>query len=172
MDELNQLLAMSTSIQENVSKCDIEGGSTDGREIEFDDDYEDRILAEEEPDSTKTDDAEIVNKPSAKEQHDVNMLTTAVMDGFKQINGGVPMNINFKEVDSMEDVYTEQIVQSFNESQKSKEPNIDPDLLQPPVETEMDQLEIVLEIMVLNGELELTYDENGEKQYRNLIDTK
>lgn len=150
MDELNQLLAMSTSIQENLSKCDIEGGSTDGLEIEFDDDYEDRILAEEEPDSTKTDDTEIVNESSAKEKHDVNM----------------------QEVDSMEDVYIEQIVQSFNKSQKSKEPNVDPDLLQTPVETEMDQLEIVLEIMVLNGELELTYDENGEKQYRNLIDTK
>ena len=44
MNELNQLPAMSTSIRENLSPCDIEGGSTDSLEIEFEDDYEDRIL--------------------------------------------------------------------------------------------------------------------------------
>ena len=55
MDELNQLLTMSTSIRENFQKCEIEGGSTDGLEIEFEDDYEDRILAEEDSDSIKPD---------------------------------------------------------------------------------------------------------------------
>jgi hypothetical protein len=165
IDELNQLLAMSTSIRENISNCDIEGGITDGLEIEFEDDYEDRILAEEDSDSIKPDAS--VTKPSSKEKNDVNSLTAAVMEGFKQINGGTPMNITFKKDDTTEEDSLEQsVIHAESEAQK---PNVDSDLLQPPVVTEMDQLEIVLEIMVLNGELELTYDENGEKMYRSVL---
>lgn len=133
MDELNQLLAMSTSIRENFSQCDIEGGTTDGLEIEFEDDYEDRILAEE--DSLETDLIEAESEANNPETNEVEPLLKAVNDGVTQIN----------------------------------ESKVDSDVLQTPVVTEMDQLEIVLEIMVLNGELELTYDENGEKQYRSLI---
>lgn len=167
MDELNQLLAMSTSIRENFSQCDIEGGTTDGLEIEFEDDYEDRILAEE--DSLETDLIEAESEANNPETNEVEPLLKAVNDGVTQINGGVPMKPDTTEEDSVVEMYKESIMAGFEEFKTQQESKVDSDVLQTPVVTEMDQLEIVLEIMVLNGELELTYDENGEKQYRSLI---